>query len=238
MAEAGVALAEILANLSSRCRPGVSTDQLDSMASEMIALAGAQPAFLDYNGYPSSLCVSINDEVIHGLPGNRKLRSGDLVSLDLGITKGGFAVDAGVTVGVGKISPEAKRILEVTKTALSMGISQARVGNHIGDIGHAIESYVSANGYFVIKEFSGHGIGRAMHEEPSVPNFGEPGQGMLIKAGLVLAIEPMVTANSSEVTVSSDGWTVKTLDGSLACYFEHTVAVTEFGGRILTELKS
>ena len=234
MARAGRLLASVLPPLEEACRPGVRTDELDKIADKLIRAGGATPGFLGYNGFPRSICVSINDEAVHGIPGSRKIATGDLVSLDLGLVLEGFWADVGITVGVGEITPEAKRLLIVTEEALNLGIAQAQPGGWMGDISSAIQKYVEDNGFSVIRQFVGHGIGRQMHEEPQVPNFGRPGTPPRLKAGMTLAIEPMVNAGSYEVYMKPDGWTICTADGALSAYFEHTVAITESGPLVLT----
>ncbi len=238
MARAGSLLASVLPPLKEACQPGVKTIELDRIADRLIREGGATPGFLGYNGFPRSICVSINDEAVHGIPGNRKVAAGDLVSLDLGLVLEGFWADVGVTVGVGKITPEAERLLKVTEQALYVGIDKARAGGFLGDISSAIQKHVEAAGFSVIRQFVGHGIGRQMHEDPQVPNFGTPGTPPRLKAGMTLAIEPMVNAGSYEVYMKPDGWTICTADGSLSAYFEHTVAITDRGPLVLTAVPS
>ena len=235
MARAGSLLASVLPPLKDACRPGVKTVELARIADRLIRAGGATPGFLGYHGFPKSICVSINDEAVHGIPGNRKIQDGDLVSLDLGLVLEGFWADVGVTVGVGKISPEAKRLLKVTEEALYVGIDKARPGGFLGDISSAIQSHVESNGFSVIRQFVGHGIGRQMHEDPQVPNFGHENSGPPLRAGMTLAIEPMVNAGGPDVYIKPDEWTVCTVDGSLSAYFEHTVAITAEGPRVLTQ---
>ena len=234
MARAGTLLASVLPPLREACVPGVKTIELDRIAERLIRQGGATPGFLGYHGYPRSICVSINDEAVHGIPGNRKVAAGDLVSLDLGLVLEGFWADVGITVGVGKISPEAEKLLKVTEEALYVGIQKARPGGWLGDISSAIQKHVEASGFSVIRQFVGHGIGRQMHEDPQVPNFGTPGTPPRLKPGMTLAIEPMVNAGSHEVYMKPDGWTICTVDGGLSAYFEHTVAITDKGPLILT----
>jgi len=234
MARAGRLLASVLPPLQAACEPGVKTIELDRIAEKLIRDGGATPGFLGYHGFPRSICVSINDEAVHGIPGNRKIAAGDLVSLDLGLVLEGFWADVGITVGVGEITPEARRLLEVTEEALNVGIAKAQPGGWLGDISSAIQSHVEDAGFSVIRQFVGHGIGRQMHEDPQVPNFGRPGTPPRLKAGMTLAIEPMVNAGAFEVYMKPDGWTICTADGSLSAYFEHTVAITEAGPLILT----
>ena len=234
MARAGSLLASVLPPLEEACEPGVKTIELDRIADRLIRAGGATPGFLGYHGFPRSICVSINDEAVHGIPGNRKIAVGDLVSLDLGLVLEGFWADVGITVGAGKITPEAQRLLNVTEEALHVGIEKAQPGGWLGDISSAIQKHVEANGFSVIRQFVGHGIGRQMHEDPQVPNFGIPGTPPRLKAGMTLAIEPMVNAGSHEVYMKADGWTICTVDGALSAYFEHTVAITDKGPLILT----
>jgi methionyl aminopeptidase len=234
MARAGSLLASVLPPLKEACEPGVKTIELDRIADKLIRGGGATPGFLGYNGFPRSICVSINDEAVHGIPGNRKIASGDLVSLDLGLVLEGFWADVGITVGVGKITKEGERLIKVTEEALYIGIDKARVGGFLGDISFAIQQHVEAAGFSVIRQFVGHGIGRQMHEDPQVPNFGTPGTPPRLKAGMTLAIEPMVNAGSHDVYMKPDGWTISTADGRLSAYFEHTVAITDRGPVVLT----
>ncbi len=236
MARAGKLLGSVLPPLAAACEPGVKTIELDAIADKLIRDGGAVPGFLGYNGFPRSICVSINDEAVHGIPGNKKIQAGDLVSLDLGLVLEGFWADVGITVGVGDITPEAARLIKVTKEALYVGIAKAQPGGWLGDVSSAIQAHVEAAGFSVIRQFVGHGIGRNMHEDPQVPNFGRPGTPPRLKAGMTLAIEPMVNAGSYEVYMKPDGWTIATSDGSLSAYFEHTVAITEAGPVVLTAL--
>ena len=235
MARAGSLLASVLPPLKEACQPGVKTIELDRIADKLIRQGGAIPGFLGYNGFPRSICVSINDDAVHGIPANRKIAEGDLVSLDLGLVLEGFWADVGVTVGVAKITREAARLLKVTEQALYVGIDKARPGGYLGDISSAIQEHVEAAGFSVIRQFVGHGIGRQMHEDPQVPNFGRPGTPPRLKPGMTLAIEPMVNAGSYEVYMKPDGWTICTADRSLSAYFEHTVAITEKGPIVLTK---
>lgn len=235
MARAGQLLSAVVAELKAECREGLRTIELDRLAERRIRAAGARPGFLGYHGFPKSICVSINDEAVHGIPGNRKIAAGDLVSLDLGLVLEGFWADVGITVGVGKISPEAARLVKVTEEALYVGIDKARPGGFLGDISAAIQQHVESNGFSVIRQFVGHGIGRQMHEDPQVPNFGVPGTPPRLKPGMTLAIEPMVNAGTHEVYMKPDGWTISTADGALSAYFEHTVAITERGPVVLTK---
>ncbi len=234
MAAANALVARILAELGSVAAPGVTTRDLDALAERRIREAGARPAFKGYRGYPATLCASVNEQVVHGIPSDRKLVEGDIVSLDMGVVLDGYYGDAAITVGVGRISAEAARLLRVTQAALEAAIAQVRVGARVSDISHAVQRVVEANGFSVVREFVGHGIGTALHEEPQIPNYGEPGRGPRLAEGMVLAIEPMVNAGRPGVKVLADGWTAVTKDGSLSAHFEHTVAVTRDGPLILT----
>jgi methionyl aminopeptidase len=216
-------------------RPGVTTGELDRKAEEFIRANGGRPAFKGYRDFPASICPAVNEEVVHGIPGERRLKDGDIVGLDVGVEMNGFYGDAAVTVPVGKISDEAAELLRVTREALMKGIAQAKAGNRVGDISYAIQSHVEGHGYSVVKTLVGHGIGRQMHEEPQVPNYGQPDRGPRLMAGQVLAIEPMVNVGGSDVVTKADGWTVVTKDGSLSAHFEHTVAVGAEGSEILSE---
>jgi methionyl aminopeptidase len=228
---------DILHRLEEKVAPGITTADLDRMADEWTYEAGSLPAFKGYRGYPATLCTSINDVIVHGIPADRKLEEGDIVGLDMGVIVDGYYGDSAITVAVGSVSPEAKRLLEVTEKSLSLGIEQAAVGNRISDIGHAVYSYISKYGYTVPVDFTGHGIGRALHEDPQVPNFGDPGRGPRITEGMVLAIEPMVIAGGTcDVVIGDDQWTASTADGSLAAHFERSVAVTAKGPWILGEM--
>jgi len=234
MAAAGAILVRTLALVETKIRPGVTTAELDAAAERFIRSQGAEPAFKGYRGYPATLCASVNEQVVHGIPGNRALAEGDIISLDMGVKLNGYYGDSALTVAVGPVSDEAKTLLRVTEEALEKGIAQVRVGGRISDIGHAIQQHVEAHGFSVVREFVGHGIGQRMHEEPQVPNYGEPGRGPRLAEGMVLAIEPMVNAGKPAVKVLADGWTAVTKDGSLSAHFEHTVAVTADGPWILT----
>lgn len=234
MREAGRITALALQELGKAVRPGITTRELDQFAEDFIKRAGATPAFLGYRGFPASICTSVNSEVVHGIPSLRKLENGDIISIDLGAVYQGYYGDSAVTFPVGEISKEAERLLAVTKQALFQGIPQAIAGNRIGDISAAVQSYVETHGFHVVREFVGHGIGREMHEEPQVPNFGKPGLGPRLREGLVLAIEPMVNAGTHEIVVMPDHWTVMTRDGSLSAHFEHTVVITDGQPEILT----
>jgi len=235
MREASRVVAEVLAQLRSRVKPGVTTAELDKFAEQRVRELGAVPAFLGYRGYPATLCVSINEEIVHGIPSpKRAVREGDIVSLDMGAVIGGFYGDAAITVAAGKVSDQALRLMEVTKVSLDKALSAVKAGVRLGDVSHAVEKYAVENGMSVVREFTGHGIGRRLHEEPSIPNFGRPGTGPLLKAGMTLAIEPMLCLGRAEVVVKNDGWTAVSADGSLAAHYEHTVAVTENGCDVLS----
>jgi len=234
MAVAGRIQARCLQMLRSKCRPGVTTEELDRTAERFIASQGAVPSFLGYRGFPGSICASPNSMVVHGIPGDYALKRGDILSLDVGVTKNGWVADAAMTVGIGTISPEADQLLKTTEAALHAAVEQARPGNHLGDISHAVQKRVEADGLSIIRSLVGHGVGRDMHEDPQVPNFGEPGRGPELEPGMVLAIEPMVNAGGPEVRLGEDNWAVYAADGSLAAHFEFTVAITENGPRILT----
>jgi methionyl aminopeptidase len=228
-------VARTLKMIGREVRPGVTTGDLDRMAEEFIRSHGARPAFKGYRGFPASICSSVNDEVVHGIPGTRVLREGDIIGVDVGVEQGGYYGDAAWTFAVGAVSPEATRLLDVTREALAKGIAQARAGQRVGDISHAIQSHVESHGFSVVRALVGHGIGREMHEEPQVPNYGPPGRGPRLMAGQVLAIEPMVNVGGPEVVTRDDGWTVVTEDGKLSAHFEHTVAVDTAGPVVLSD---
>lgn len=235
MRAAGRIAAQALRAGGEAVRPGVSTAQIDKVIHAFITSHGAIPSFLGYGGFPASACVSVNDEVIHGIPGERVIQSGDIVSIDVGALYEGFHGDNAATFAAGEISDEAKLLLKVTEESLYKGIEAARRDARIGDVAHAVQTHVEAFGLSVVRSYVGHGIGREMHESPEVPNFGRPGRGQRLAPGMVLAIEPMINAGGWQVTVAPDKWTVRTVDGSLSAHFEHTVAVTENGPVILTE---
>jgi methionyl aminopeptidase len=226
---------ETLEALAAAAVPGVSTRELDRIARDRIERAGAKPAFLGYRGYPATLCISVNEEVVHGIPGSRALSAGDIVGLDLGCVVDGFYGDAARTVGVGRISEEARRLVAVTEEALQAAIALCHPGKRVGDIGHAIQRHAESHGYSVVREFVGHGIGTSLHEEPQVPNYGPPGRRERLVPGMCLAIEPMVNMGGPEVRVLSDGWTAVTADRSLSAHFELSVAVTAHGPWVLSE---
>jgi len=235
MREAGRLVAEVLTELSALVAPGVTTADLDEAAEKRIVAAGALPAFKGYHGYPATICASLNDEVIHGIPsGRRVLQPGDIISIDVGVSLDGYYGDSAVTLPVGAVSEQAASLLRVTEESLYRAIERARAGNRVSDIGHAVQQHVEAFGFSVVREFVGHGIGQRMHEEPQVPNYGEPGRGPRLAEGMVLAIEPMVNAGRQAVKVLADGWTAVTRDCSLSAHFEHTVAVTAGEPWILT----
>ena len=215
-------------------RPGITTGEIDRLVEDYIRERGGRPAFKGYRGFPASVCASVNDEVVHGIPGDRALDEGDIVGVDIGVEAGGFYSDAAQTLSVGKPSADVEKLLRVTKEALYRGIEKAQAGNRVGDISWAVQEHVEANGFSVVTTLVGHGIGRSMHEDPQVPNFGSPGQGPKLKPGMALAIEPMVNAGTAEVEVLPDKWTVVTEDGSLSAHFEHSVAITDEGPMILT----
>ncbi|MBI2955728.1 MAG: type I methionyl aminopeptidase [Acidobacteria bacterium] len=237
MRAAGRALARVLEAVATKVAPGVTTLELEAVAEKEIAAAGAQPAFKGYRGYPCVLCTSVNEEIIHGIPSERKLQRGDLVSIDVGVKLDGFYADGATTVALQPVEPETARLVAVTREALALGVAQARAGGYLADISAAIQQHVEAAGFNVVREFVGHGIGTALHEEPTVPNYVAPGKGRgpRLAAGMVLAIEPMVTTGSPEVKIRPDRWTAVTADGGIAAHFEHTVAVTENGPWILTQ---
>ncbi len=232
--EAGRIVAQCLEVLQMRVEPGVSTRDLDAFAERFIRNKGGIPAFKGYRGYPATICASINDEVVHGIPNSRRLVEGDIISIDVGVVFEGYVGDAAITLPVGDISPKAKDLMRVTRESLLAGIEKVREGNRLTDISHAIQQHVETNGFSVVREYVGHGVGQKIHEEPEIPNFGPPGKGPLLMPGMVFAIEPMVNAGGYEVYTADDGWTVRTKDGSLSAHFEHTVAVTANGPEILT----
>jgi methionyl aminopeptidase len=235
MREAGRLVAEVLTEMASKVVPGVTTAELDELAEKRIRQAGATPAFKGYHGYPATICASINEEVIHGIPsGRRVLNEGDIISIDVGASLDGYFGDSAITLPVGQVSEQAATLLRVTEESLYKAIEQVRAGARISDIGHAVQRHVESWGFSVVREFVGHGIGRRMHEEPQVPNYGEPGRGPRLAEGMVLAIEPMVNAGKPAVKVLADGWTAVTRDQSLSAHFEHTVAVTSGEPWVLT----
>lgn len=236
MRKSGSLLAKVIREVSKKAKAGITTAEIDRISEELIRDEGAIPAFKGYNGYPATVCASVNDVVIHGIPGERALNDGDIISLDLGLVYEGFYSDSAVTLGVGKISAGAQKLLQVTRHSLAEGIKYAVAGKRLSDISHAVQAYVENAGFSVVRQFVGHGIGRALHEEPEVPNFGKPGKGPVLVPGMVIAIEPMVNAGTWECEILEDGWTAVTADGSLSAHFEHTVAITTGEAEILTKL--
>jgi len=235
MRTAGHVLAEVTERLTAWVEPGLSTQEIDEEVEDFIRARGAAPAFKGYRGFPATICVSINDEVVHGIPSpRRRVKEGDIVGLDLGCIVEGYYADCALTLAVGEVAPRVRELLDVTRDSLARAVAACWPGRRLSDISHAVQEYVEAHGFAVVRQFVGHGIGRDLHEDPQVPNFGEPGRGPQLKPGMVLAIEPMVTMGSWEVRVLEDRWTAVTVDGSLAAHFEHTVAVTEDGPEILT----
>ncbi|HET9961719.1 MAG TPA: type I methionyl aminopeptidase [Nitrospiraceae bacterium] len=235
IAKASTVVAEVLELLKEEVAPGITTDDLDRLAEEAIRGRGATPAFKGYRNYPKTLCASVNEQVVHGIPSKRRLKEGDIIGLDLGAIVGGFYGDSAVTVPVGKATPESLRLIRVTEEALHQGIAQAVVGNRLSDVSHAIQVHVEKAGFSVVTEFVGHGIGRQLHEEPQVPNYGRPGQGPRLQVGMVLAIEPMVNMGTSAVRILEDRWTAVTQDGRWSAHFEHTIAIQPSGpARILS----
>jgi len=234
MRQAGRIVAIVLEILGREIREGMKTKELDIIAARELERLGARPSFKGYHGYPASICVSVNDEIVHGIPGERVLKEGDIVSLDVGAIYDGLQGDAAVTMGVGEISPTAKRLMEATQGALEAGIAAARNGARLGDISAAIQKHAESKGFSVIREYTGHGIGRDMHEEPQIPNFGVPGTGPLLKKGMTFALEPMLSAADWHTRLGVDNWVVRTADGSLAAHFEHTIAITNGKAEVLT----
>ena len=234
MKEAGRIVAGIRDLLIDSLRPGMIELELDEIARREFKKANVIPTFLGYHGYPATVCVSINDEIVHGIPGKREIRDGDVVSIDIGGTYEGFVADTAVTAGVGNVTPEAQHLIDVTREAVWRGIGAARAGSRTGDIGHAIESYVESQGLSVVREYVGHGVGRQMHEDPQVPNYGNPGTGTPLRPGMVIAIEPMVNMGDWRTKRDDDEWTVRTIDGALSAHFEHTLAITEGEAEVLT----
>ena len=237
MRAAGIITARALHAAGAAVEPGVSTLELDRICYETIKQNGAEPSCLGYEGYPNTACISVNNRVIHGIPsGKEKLKEGDIVSIDVCAYIGGFHGDSAYTFTCGDVSPEAKRLLDATRTSMYEGIRAAKAGSRLGDVGSAVQRYVEARGYSVVREYTGHGIGASMHEDPSVPNFGRPGRGVRLQSGMVITVEPMVNAGTADIKVLGDGWTVITADGALSAHFEHTLAITDDGPVILTEL--
>jgi methionyl aminopeptidase len=236
MAESCRIVAEVLEGIRKNITPGVTTKELNEFAESFILSMGARPAFKGYRGYPASVCTSINEQVVHGIPSLTKLRNGDIISLDIGVHYKGFYGDAAVTVPIGSVNNQARELLSVTEKALEIGIEKSVAGNRLSDISSSIQEYVESEGFSVVRNFVGHGIGRELHEEPQIPNFGRPGEGPGLRPGMTLAIEPMVNAGGWEVVILNDGWTAVTKDRSLSAHFEHTVAITKNGHRILTKI--
>ena len=234
MAAAGDILVRTMDLLAGKIRPGVTTADLDQAAEKFIRSQGATPAFKGYKGFPGSICASPNDMVVHGIPGKFKLGRGDIISVDIGVVKDGWVADAARTFAVGDVSPVAQKLLDVTEGALFAAVEQCQAGNRLGDVSHAVQQHVESQGLSIVKSLVGHGIGRDMHEEPQVPNYGDPGKGVVLKEGMVLAVEPMVNAGRHMVRMGDDGWAIYSQDGSLAAHFEFTIAITAAGPRILT----
>lgn len=235
MREAGRILAGVKDLLRAMVRPGITTKDIDAEVEGFIVSRGARSAFKGYRGFPATVCTSINEEVVHGIPSpKRKLREGDIIGLDLGCVVGGYYADCAVTLPVGNVAPRVQELIDVTRESLDKAIVQCRAGNRLGDISHAVQSHCESHGFGVVRAFVGHGIGKQLHEEPQIPNFGDPGRGPVIKGGMVLAIEPMITMGSWEVRILEDHWTAVTIDGSLAAHFEDTIAITEHGPEVLT----
>jgi methionyl aminopeptidase len=235
MRRAGHILADVVERLRGGVKPGMSTLEIDESVEDFIRSQGARPAFKGYRGFPATVCISINEEVVHGIPSaHRRVSEGDIVGLDLGCIVDGYYADCAFTLAVGDVPSRVQELLDATRQSLEAGIAECRPGRRLSDVSHAIQSHVERHGFSVVRAFVGHGIGRALHEEPQVPNFGDPGRGPQLKPGMVLAIEPMVTMGSWEVRILDDGWTAVTRDGSLAAHFEHTIAVTESGPEVLT----
>ena len=234
MKAANQLVAEVLAALREAVRPGVTTGDLDAMAESHIRAGGGEPAFKGYHGFPATICASVNEEVIHGIPSQRELVEGDVISIDLGAVLDGFYGDSAITVPVGRVSERAAELLQVTEESLHRAIAQVRVGARISDLGHAVQQHVERHGFSVVREFVGHGIGSRLHEDPQIPNYGDPGRGPLLEEGMVLAVEPMVNAGRHAVRMGDDGWAIYSQDGSLAAHFEFTIAITADGPRILT----
>jgi methionyl aminopeptidase len=235
MRQAGQIVARVLKTLSENIRPGMKTKELDKIAEKELTRLGAKSSFKGYRGFPANLCVSVNDEIVHGIPGDKVLHEGDIVSLDFGAIYNGFQGDAAITVIVGRARPEAEKLIDATRDTLQAGISAARDGATLGDISAAIQNYAESRGYSVVREYTGHGIGRDMHEDPQIPNFGLPGTGPVLKKGMTLAIEPMLNTGSWRTRVAEDNWTVLTADGSLSAHFEHTIAINDNEAEVLTE---
>ncbi len=235
--KASIIVAKTLRLLKTKIKPGITTKELDTEAENFIRKNGGIPAFKGYRGYPASICASLNEEVVHGIPGGRILRDGDIISVDVGVELDGFFGDAAITYPVGRISEQARKLIDVTREALYKAINVAIKGNHLSDVSHAVQSHVEKAGFSVVRDFVGHGIGASLHEEPQIPNFGEPGKGLKLETGMVLAIEPMVNAGTAKVVVLDDDWTAVTRDRKLSAHFEHTVCVTNAKAEIFTRVK-
>ncbi len=238
MRAAGQLVGAVLQHLRTMVAPGITTLEIDGAAEKMIRDGGAYPTFKGYNGFPFSICASVNEQVVHGFPSQYELKEGDIFSIDVGATLDGFVGDTATTVPVGKIADDRMQLLRVTEECLRLAIEQCQVGNHLGDIGFAVQSYAEAHGYSIVRDYVGHGIGRRMHEDPQIPNYGKPGKGPKIKKGYVFALEPMVNMGSLHTKTLQDGWTVVTVDGQPSAHFEHTVAITEEGPEVLTKVRS
>ena len=234
MAAAGALVADTIAHVGALLVPGVTTEELDTAAGTFIRERGGIPTSEGYKGYPKAICISPNDVVVHGIPDGCEVAEGDLITIDVGVTLDGYIADSAYTFGVGEIDPESQHLLDTAQDALAAGISEAVVGNRVGDVSHAVQAAVEGAGFSVVRSLVGHGVGRHYHEDPHIPNFGEPGRGPRLSEGMTIAIEPMITAGDSDVLVMDDGWTIRTVDGSMSAHFEHTVAITAGGPRILT----
>jgi methionyl aminopeptidase len=238
IAAAGAILADCIDALSGAAAPGVTTAELDRLAETFIRRHNGVPTFQGYRGFPASICASPNDMVVHGIPGKYRVGEGDLLSVDVGVTLDGYIADSAVTLPIGAVEPEARRLLDVTRESLEAGLAECREGRRLGDISHAVQEVVEAAGFSVVRSLVGHGVGREMHEDPQIPNYGDPGRGPRLEEGMVFAIEPMVDAGAYDVVVADDGWAIHTADGSLSAHFEHTVAVGKKGPRVLTRRRS
>ncbi len=238
MRASGQLVGRVLQELRAMVAPGITTLEVDRAAEKMIRDAGASPTFKGYNGFPFSICASVNEQVVHGFPSQYELKQGDIFSIDVGATLNGFVGDTATTVAVGEVSEECRRLMRITEECLELAIAECRAGNHLGDIGFAVQSHAEAEGYSIVRDYVGHGIGRQMHEDPQIPNYGKPGKGPKIKSGYVFALEPMVNMGSLHTKTLKDGWTVVTVDGQPSAHFEHTVAITEEGPEVLTRVRS
>lgn len=237
MRQAGAIVGRVLRVLAESARPGMRTRELDAIAAREIRAAGARPTFKGYRGFPATICCSLNEEIVHGIPGDRVIKDGDLVKVDVGATYQGLIADAAITIPVGSVSPAALALVEATRQALEEGIKAARDGAHVGDIGAAIQAYAEARGYGVVREYVGHGVGRALHEEPQIPNYGQAGRGPVLRKGMAIAIEPMLNLGTWETRVLKDNWTVVTRDGALSSHFEHTIVITDGEPEVLTRFR-